>query len=236
MLRHDLLILTKREQRRVISDSLWQAAEQRFGFLADGKGGEVFNLPGIVKRQEPLKSGVWQAGFSFPWFENGIRVRLAAEVRSGEIVKKITPFDAAVRLKDGKGLQEGVTLRRREGRPWQEKNYFALKELCDLAVSHGLRLGVYGSTALEAVTGYLYLHGSSDLDVIVEADSFEKAEQFSRAAGEDARRMGVKLDMEVRLSFLGDVKAEELLSGQRTIIVREIDSIFLFDRKRMIKL
>lgn len=213
MLRHDLLILTEEAQTRLIPEPLRREMEKRFG------GGE-WCLPGIVKRQEPVTAGFWQAGFSFPWFSDGRRVRMEGLVSVKEILQVITPYEAA----SVHPLCPSLPRCR------------LLSELCETAKKRGIKLGVYGSTALWLTTGYPYLHETSDLDVIIRPPSAGGAEEFCRYAYGAADRLGISLDLEIRLTELGDVKAKELFSDQKTVIVREIDRIYLFDRKTALEL
>ena len=213
MLRHDLLILTEEAQTRLLPEPLREEMEK----LADG---EEWCLPGIVKRQEPLTPGFWQAGFSFPWFSGGRRVRAEGLAAQKEILQVITPFEAASIHPVCPSLPRCRLL----------------GKLREAAAGQGIRLGVYGSTALWLTTGYPYLHEASDLDVLIRPPSAREAESFCRYAYEAAGRMGISLDLEIRLTELGDVKAKELFSDQKTLIVREIDEIYIFDRKVALEL
>lgn len=219
MARHDLLILTEDGQER----ALLEAGIADHYFLMEKKKEyekffeETWCIPAIVRKQERDMESWIDTGFSFPWFENGQRIRLSGRVLFREIVKKLSPFDV---MKVFQGSLE---------------NQFTsfLKELINISSQYGISLGVYGSAALEMVSGLPYLHEASDIDLIMKAFPVSEMEQCYWDICNEARKFGIKADMEIRLEQIGDVKAQELFSKQKTLMVRGEKEIFLWDREKM---
>lgn len=179
--------------------------------------GETWCIPAIVRRQEKMRLGIWEVGFSFPWFRDGHRIRLAGEVMAGDVVKVFSPFDI---LKCPADSLE-VKWRAFVGEIWTAAKEFQITA------------GIYGSAALSILSGLPYLHSDSDIDLIVDAAPVPKMELFYNHVEEMAFKRGIKADMEIRVADDGDIKAQELFSRQKTIIVRGIDSIRMENREKM---
>lgn len=196
--RHDLVFLSPRGQRYAWEHRAWTgptspAARDLFPLL-----------PGICRTRPPdLEAGLAALGFSFPIREGEGRIRLSAQAPEGEIVRLITPWEIP-------GLGDSLPA------PWAD----ALKELAEEADALGLSLGVFGSAALQAVTGLPYLHARSDLDVLLAAAPADQMRRFYRALVRLSEGWGLGVDAELMLGESRYVKLSELMGGSKTILAK----------------
>jgi phosphoribosyl-dephospho-CoA transferase len=205
--RHDLLVLTP-EGRKRLSELLRASAE-----TSGEQMSEMFNdsrIPAIVRRHSPCDQAGIGVGLSFPIREGDRRLRFAASVTPAEIKAVISPYVLA----DGAFETSVLTLR-------------VLRKIMDLGLMQPGNLGVFGATALQMVTGMRYLHDRSDLDLIVRRESIDSLSHLNNALLGLEREMGLKIDAEVVLGDVGEAKLTELLSQQKTVLVKSLLSVDL---------
>lgn len=183
----------------------------------EASAGEAWCIPAIFKRQESWHEETWEAGFSFPWFRQGHRIRLLGEVRKRDVVKIFSPFDIF------KCPMDSLETR------WR-KFFDCLREASG---EFSAGAGIYGSAALTILSGLPYLHRDSDIDLIVEAIPVQKMAGFYRCVQKISEEYGIRMDMEIRVDGEGDVKAQELFCSQNTIVVRGKDGVWIRNRKKM---
>lgn len=217
MQRHDLLFLTPEGAARL-------EQEEPLAGYPEWTG----RIPAILCMQRQRHPGAWEVGFSLPLCREGQRVRRRTRVEQHEILRAVSPWEAGENLTDGPWGTLYCLLRRR-------------------AAEQRLALGVYGSAALEQITGFSYLRPESDLDLLLSwdqpvsfpGDKEEKkgreallaASAFCRFAWQEARKAGISLDLEMRIPGLGDVKAAEWFSGTETVLVRRLWGVSLERRE-----
>lgn len=172
-------------------------------------------LPGIVARPSaPLRAGQVQLGLAFPFRSGGSRVKSAIVVSARQVAGFTDPFVVA-RGAAALGGALGA----------------ALRDLARAAEALGLRLGVIGSAAMEIATGLPYTTADSDLDLVVAGDA-AALEAFAAALRD--RADGVRVDVEVLLRSGGGVKLAELVSGSRTLVVKELSDVRLAAREEVV--
>lgn len=173
-------------------------------------------IPGIVCAPKgPLADGEIQLGVSFPFREDGVRVRAAVAVTGGEITRVHSPWT----------LADGLSKTSFEGAG-------DLLALIELGRTHGVAVGFFGSAALQALTGLPYLEDGSDIDLVVSTRSVAALQAFDRAVTGFAGRRGRRIDAEVACPGGLGVKLRELVSDVTTVLGRGIDGVRLVDRHR----
>jgi len=194
--RHDILILT--------DDGRNQAEENR-EYLRPGYD-EVWHqyndVPAIFTGRYN-EHGDMRVGFSFPVREDGNRVRVASYICQDCIRRVITPWEIAETMI----TQDGCVMD-------------LLRSVMKRAKALNVGVGVFGATAMQAVTGYKYLHESSDLDIVLKVPSPEMLDEFIKVILEIKEKSGINIDAEVCVPMIGYVKLGELVSDQSTCIVR----------------
>ena len=208
--RHDLLL---------VSDSVTEHM--------DGEAGECWRkypaVPLIYTRQEIWEdipesdgSGMIRCGLSLPYKENGTRKRFAVYISPDAVLQVKTPFEVAEDLAGDNG---------RIG-----------KLLEEIRKIPGIRAGIYGSAALEWVSGYRYLTDMSDVDLIIEGKSREALYGFYHMLPGLEHLCQTNLDLEARFPGGRDVKLREMFSAQDTVIVKSVDNVELTEAEDLWKL
>jgi len=175
-------------------------------------------IPGIVcAPKAPQPDGWIWIGVSFPFREDGVRVRSAVTLPRAGIGGILTPWDVAGRIAAGTF-------------PAAEE----LLSLADLGRAHGVAVGLFGSAALQALTGLSYMEPSSDVDAVVVARTVAGLRSFHAALAEFAKRHSRTYDVEVAVPSGLGVKLTELVSDVTAVVGRGIDGVRLVDRRRVL--
>lgn len=174
-------------------------------------------LPGIVCRPTlPLGAGEIQLGISFPFREDGARVRSAIVVAEHKIASFTDPFAVACGA-EALGAPLGDCLR----------------ALIVRAGVRGVRLGVIGSAASEIVTGLAYTSTASDIDLVLATAPASALHQFAVDAAEIAAAHGIHVDAEVDLGDGCGVKLDEILSSSRTLLAKTLEDVRMLERSEV---
>lgn len=173
------------------------------------------DLPAICTGyRSPEDPTLLRVGFSFPERVQGMRQRIASYVSAGNIISVCTPWEIA-RYRD-----------RLEGRMG---DFF--RSLYDTADALSLRLGVFGSTAMQLATGLPYLHDASDLDLVLDHASEDTARAFACELAVCEERFSLRADVELRLDAACYAKLKELCSDQLTVLTKGGDEPKLISRR-----
>lgn len=165
---------------------------------------ESSNIPAIYTgRTMPGCSESLQLGFSFPARRNGVRCRFATYVPLQTILRIVTPWETI-------HMEGELTGGIREG----------LDRLQATAQTLGIQLGLFGSTALQKVTGLPYLHPNSDLDILLDLAPISALETFAQELERLEGCIGLSTDAELRIQNGQYVKFKELFLDQKTILVK----------------
>lgn len=165
---------------------------------------QFFRLPAICKAQSGLAKPGWvEIGFSFPIRTDSGRKRMASQVPQSEITQICTPWQAIQFAVDQKGVVRDFLL--------------AIQSASEGA---DIQLGLFGSAALEAVTGLPYLHGKSDIDLVLRPAPEDSLRAFMRRLSDVEQRLDIHADIEVMFASGKYVKLKELLGGQSTALVK----------------
>ena len=137
------------------------------------------------------------------------------------------------RAAPGELIPVGVSLPiRRDGGRWRMASQVPLDgvtkavsavqaaEMCAQAPRYGAAAGLFGSAALEAVTGLPYCHAGSDLDVLLLPREGVDLPALGGLLRRLEEKWGLRIDAEVALGSGRYGKLAELLSGSGTILVK----------------
>jgi len=175
-------------------------------------------LPGIVRREEidttqgdnfySEKETVF-IGFVHPYTENGRRLRFGSSIPGKNITKLVTPYE--------------ITNFKFQSRTP------ALSALYD--IKNEFKVGVWGSTSLEIVTGLPYTHDMSDLDLLVKNYAPEELINLLSFCNELESRIGIKIDIEINLKSGYGINLKEYASESDTLLGKGLRDVVLIDRK-----
>jgi phosphoribosyl-dephospho-CoA transferase len=170
-------------------------------------------VPAIVRRQEPEADDLLCVGFSFPRIIEGTRLRLSARVPPDCVVRHKTPFD----------VLEYDTCRL----PAKE----ALRALADAGNKFHTRIGLFGSAALQLVTGLPYMQKESDLDIYLRhSGSGRELAQFYKQLVFIEEQSGVTVDAEIECHEQYGVKLKELFSPGKTVLAKGLYDVALLEK------
>ncbi len=183
-------------------------------------------IPGIMRRdEENVALGVVPVGFASPWLHEMRRTRVAAHVPKEEILKVITPYDllksAAGRVTENPGIMVRTKCLR------------ALRRVTVTAAEMGLKLGVWGSAALELATELPYTHDHSDLDLLMDSAPIAKIKEFLVQAQNIVQEEGCKLDLELDVLNGYGIKAVELFMQTDDVLGKSIDEVKLIPKREL---
>lgn len=168
-------------------------------------------VPVICARQSGRAPKGWlDGGISFPEREGETRVRFAVTVPESEILSVVTPWQIfSMFTQDRSGyVREKEQLRRLAG--------------------EDLKIGMFGSIALEQYTGLPYVHKESDFDLVVKAGGKEAVNRFWSGV----KAAGMAADAELLLKNGWYVKIAELFSGSGTVLAKnECEAALLSSRE-----
>jgi len=174
-------------------------------------------LPGIVRRDE---IDVTQGdnyysenekvfiGFVYPYTENGRRLRFGSSILGNKITKLVTPYEIS-------NFQF-------------ESRTPALSALYKLI--HEFKVGVWGSTSLEIITGLPYTHDMSDLDLIVKNYNSDELISLLSSCNEIEASIGIKIDVEIHLRSGYGINLKEYASESDTLLGKGLRDVVLIDR------
>ena len=161
-----------------------------------------YGLP-VITRRQVLPGEAIPVGLSLPIRQDGGRYRLASCVPASEVESAVSPTQAAE-------LCAGQTL---------PVSGLVAELLCD-APSLGVSVGIFGSAALEAVTGLPYRHAGSDLDVLLIPRDVPDMPALAGLLQRLEENYQLSIDAELALGEIQYVKLKELCTGSRTVLVK----------------
>ena len=195
--RHDLLRLSDEglnfawEHRETVSDD------------DDDLRARYRDIPAIFTGAPPKgKERLLRVGFSYPVRVSGVRRRIAAYIKASHIREIITPWEA---------LAAAV-----QSVPGPAGDF--IRGLRDESETLGARIGLFGSAALQAVTGYGYIHKDSDLDIVFDRPEADAIMPLAETVSKLSAMSGIASDAEIRLDRDHYIKIRELISGQTTVM------------------
>jgi phosphoribosyl-dephospho-CoA transferase len=170
-------------------------------------------IPAIVRRQETAENGYICVGFSFPVMIDGMRLRISSIVPLDCIIGHFTPFDAAQL--------------NREGLPDKE----AVRALMDAGNEYHTRVGLFGSAALQLVTGLPYRQENSDLDIyLLHQGSARDLTRFYQRLTVIEEQFGINIDAEIECHGEYGVKLKELFGSGKTVLAKGLYDVTLLEK------
>jgi phosphoribosyl-dephospho-CoA transferase len=183
--------------------------------LANGAGVRV---PGVVRREDAdARPGCVPVGFSDPFAGNGERLRVAGFARLEDILSAATPYElASLPLSARSSVMQ------------------ALAQAKEKAAPLSIRLGVWGSAAIETYTGLPCTREGSDLDLLVNEAPIEALSAFMDEMRGVEDSFHLRIDVELDLACGYGVQLRELLGAGRTVLGKGLSDVVLLDRTRII--
>lgn len=182
------------------------------------------SIPAIVRRKdERTPTGTVAIAFS-SWQRNEQgRIKIADYADDNEIINVITPYDVTQIVIEHAQVYTSNRV---------------MKTLKNLILQHqnDVKIGIWGSTALEIVTGYHYIHDDSDLDIILSFTHFtnnniNKLHFLLDNIHAIEKENNLRIDPEVDLSNGYGISLKELCSDSKTLLGKSINDISLLSRE-----
>jgi len=173
-------------------------------------------IPGIIKRQENMEADEIAVGFSTCHYTSGgARIRLSSEVPRKFVRALMSPFKVFEKA-GSMGIYSEVSELRKNG---------------------NIMIGLFGSSALEAVTGQPYRNKNSDVDLYVKVrqNAGSSLREFARDIGEVEKKHRVCFDIEVECWENYGIKMKELLSEQKTVLAKGLYDVQIFMRDEVLQ-
>jgi len=220
--RHNLLFLNSNKNIET-DDLLMEIGKEKQDILSHLKS-EAFGItiPGIVKRQQNVKeTQKIEVGFSTHLYHDGSRIRINGNVLESDIDKVVTPFDISDEI-----------MKNSRTEPFYKKEK-QLKEIIQVGNKMGFSIGVFGSLALQWITGLTYCNENSDLDLYIQKkDQEAEVEKFSIFLSEIEKQEKMHIDAELEYqNKFGEcygIKLKEYVSKQHTVIAKGLYTIEVF--------
>ncbi len=170
------------------------------------------NIPAIVTRQFMCDEGYMQCGVTSPQTYDDNRLRIGISVPIASISKFYTPFEV---------LKNAVCDTKKD----------VLEELLFLGNETGFDFGVYGSVAMELVTGLKYLNENSDIDIYIRKNRDDSSfENFYKGLIKLEEKYKEKIDGEIEVHQNFGVKIKEFFNSQKTVLAKGIEEVEIFEK------
>lgn len=102
--------------------------------------------------------------------------------------------------------------------------------LGDAAETAGIAIRVYGSWMWQALTGERHVHGTSDLDILVEISGIAAADRAAALLREVEPILSFRLDGELSFPGRGEVNWREYAQDRTDVLLKSIDTMRLTPR------
>ncbi|RUS68117.1 Phosphoribosyl-dephospho-CoA transferase [Saezia sanguinis] len=195
--------------------------------------GPDVSIPGIVRREEGHKrDGLIPVGFSSWQQPDGNKLRIPAFVAPSEIAAVFQPADVLEPLRRGQVKCERTTA------------LCALSSLMEQENRALFSLGVWGSAAVELLTGYFYTREDSDLDILftpspASLNSVDAAlilRDWMDIVIQSEHEFHVRIDVELSLPNGYGVSLKELFSHGHTVLAKGPADVVLLPKKEIFTL
>lgn len=219
--RHTLVDISDAGRKSLLATMLAEESARRISFrqvsellLPEFAGARI---PGIVRRADvALPAGAVAVGFSSPCAGPDGRLRLAATIDVANIVDVMSPYALMAMPISGR-----------------TRSLRTLQAAGELSGRLGLRLGVWGSAALEVCTGLPYTHQASDLDLLVAPAPLEVLTCFLKEMYKLEQQCALRIDIELDLSDGYGVQLKELMGSGRIILGKSLVDVALLSREHI---
>ncbi|WP_373762729.1 malonate decarboxylase holo-[acyl-carrier-protein] synthase [Jeotgalibaca porci] len=212
--RHDFVFITEEGKsllRKRLCADCFSVELEMIDEILSGRA----DIPGIIRRVEEKVKEV-PIGFVHYQRIEGNRFRMAAHISEAEIREIRRPYQVISK----------AFLPRNEC-------IAAALNVYNIARREEIEVGVFGSAALEIITGLPYTDDHSDLDILVKPNGKARLEHFYQKA----RRSfpDINMDFEVELPNGYGVKLAEIFMNTETVLGKSIKDVDLLDKKQVLK-
>ncbi len=159
---------------------------------------------------------IW-VGLSSPYRQDGERLRVSALIPLSAIERRLTPYEIVKDFPQKKTLHV-------------EAKAAVLEQALALAKERDVSCGVYGSTALELMTGLPYCHEDSDLDLVVRSKAGSQLKAFYEGLEALEKASSTKVDAELQLVGGLGVKLKEYFGASHSVLVKGFYDVELLDK------
>lgn len=201
MKRHDLIYLRKNGYRFAIQNA-YSPLSTDIEMVAEAIQGEK-SVPGIVCTQWKPHKGILDVGYVTNYYKAGNRIRFATKIHTADIRAVVTPKEVFF-------MEE----------TWPKRFKKCLEKLRVITEACNCSLGIFGSVAMEIVTGRVYTRKTSDVDLVLYVNKESDIETFYRNTVYLQKRYDVKFDIEIEIPKCGNAKLAELILDSTTVLCK----------------
>ncbi|MCL2130557.1 MAG: malonate decarboxylase holo-[acyl-carrier-protein] synthase [Treponema sp.] len=171
---------------------------------------------GLQKAQLKALDGYISAGFSSPVIIDGVRLRIGSKVLIDSIEKRLSPIDVVDLAKTEK-----------KSLPFLE----ILNGLARKGVKCNIKVGCFGSAALQLVTGLPYWRDGSDLDIYLQCNGTRgDLELFFKEVLKYEEQSGITIDAEIEFPGFYGVKLKEFFAPGNLVLGKGLYDVKLFNK------
>lgn len=183
------------------------------------------SIPGIVRRRDNvIPRDTTAIGFSSWLQKDNKRIRISSFVNSEEILSILTPYDIS------KIFFQQINR-------YRKNNVFrALEHLIGQA-DHSISIGIWGSVALEIVTGYFYSHHKSDLDIIIKFNNKQSIKSINDTLAFISyleNKYKLRIDPELELVNGYGVSLKELCGNNKTVLGKSVTDVVMLSKESIL--
>jgi len=227
--RHTFVYLNLSGRKRIFEELVGKGFdEQHIGKVLlperynDGEG-ITAAIPGVVRREESEpRKGQIPVGFASWLSSESGRLRIASFALPEEIIAAVTPEEVAAKA----AVLDAAAMGRSPA-------IMAFAHLSGAWNDLPMKLGLWGSAALEIETGYAYTHQWSDLDVLllptgpVERGALQHCLNMVLAA---EKKFNLRIDAELIAHGRYGMSLKEILSGSSTVLGKGLTDVVIIQK------
>lgn len=109
------------------------------------------------------------------------------------------------------------------------------KRLANASRNEGLDIRVFGSWMWQMLTGEPHVTATSDLDLLIDADSRSEADRAAAFLQREEPHLPFRLDGEISLPAQGEIHWKEYLRNQPQILVKSLHAVRMIPREELWK-
>lgn len=213
--RHGLIMLSTESAQR-IAGRVWNEWFKHSNLSQSDWYLSLLNglIPAIVRRgtEEERQYGI-PVGISLPVRLQSQRLRMADCLKENEVVRYITPYQVA-------------------SLPYLPLTP-SLKALNELSTHFPVKkeqLGVWGSNALQIITGLEYTDKQSDLDILIRHCDRKQMADINELVIHLEKEYQLRIDIEIALDNGYGINLKEFLQPGKRILAKGITDVVLLDK------
>lgn len=216
--RHGLIMLSTEAAQRIAS-RVWNEWFKQSNLSQSEWYLSLLNglIPAIARRgsEDEFQYGI-PVGISLPVRLQSQRVRLTECLKENEVARYVTPYQVASLPHMSTSLSLQVFSEFAENWPFAKE-----------------QLGIWGSNALQIITGLEYTDKSSDLDVLIRGCNKEQLVVVNNYVGELERKHNIRIDIEIALDNGYGINFKEFIQPGKRILAKGLTDVVLLDKTEL---